>query len=121
MGAVRTWPRLGKASVTIAAAMGVLLDITGASEDLAEQARHDGLDEAPVSLAQAWNRIEAVVPRVEITRALTDIVDLAGMSDDADGAWRAELVKRYPTVRPFLPALWARGSGSCHQPQSSPT
>jgi hypothetical protein len=103
---VRTWPRLGKASVTVAAALGVLLEVTGASEDLAEQARHDGLDETPISLSQVWKRIEEVVARDELARALDDIVDLAGTADDdADSAWRAELVKRYQTVRPFLPTL----------------
>lgn len=34
------------------------------------------------------------------------VVALAGQADqDADAAWRTELVKRYATVRPFLPLL----------------
>ncbi|MFF0145758.1 Tn3 family transposase [Amycolatopsis sulphurea] len=53
-----------------------------------------------------WEQIETVASRKEITQALTYIVDLAGPADDdADAAWRTELVKRYHTVRPFLPLL----------------
>ena len=66
------------------------------------QADYDGVDVEPVSLSQVWEQIEAVTSRAEITQALVDIVDLAG---PADAAWRTELVKRYHTVRPFLPML----------------
>ncbi|APU15087.1 MULTISPECIES: Tn3 family transposase [Actinoalloteichus] len=103
---VKTWPKLGKASIRLAAVVGVLMEITGAGEDLAADAGREDVAFEPVSLAQVWEQIEAVVPREQITKALTDIVALAGPADeDADAAWRAELVKRYATVRPFLPLL----------------
>ena len=42
----------------------------------------------------------------ELAEALVAVVELAGPLDsDADEAWRAELVKRFVTVRPFLPLL----------------
>lgn len=105
---VRVFPKLGRASITMATAMGVLLELTGASEDLQSQAEHDGVDADPVSLAQVWAQIEKVASRAELTRALLDIVELAGPGEeDTDAAWRAELVKRYPTVRPFLGLLCA--------------
>lgn len=103
---IRTFPKLGKASITMATAMGVFLEVTGASENLEQQAAHDGVEAEPVSLAQVWEQIEQVASRTEITQALADIVDLAGPADDdANAAWRTELVKRFPTVRPFLPML----------------
>lgn len=103
---VRTWPRLGKASIRLAAVVGVLMEVTGASEDIAADTEREGVAFEPVRLSQVWEQIEAVVPREQITQALTDIVALAGQADeDADAAWRTELVKRYATVRPFLPLL----------------
>jgi hypothetical protein len=103
---IRTFPKLGKASITMAAAMGVFLEITGANDDLQAQAAHDGVDADQVTLSHVWEQIEQVASRAEITHALVDIVDLAGPADDdTDAAWRTELVKRFPTVRPFLPML----------------
>ncbi len=103
---LRTLPKLGKASAKLAAALGVLLEVTGAHDGLAEQAADDGDTIEPVSLAQVWAEIEAVVPRAELAEALVAVVELAGPLDsDADEAWRAELVKRFVTVRPFLPLL----------------
>ncbi len=101
-----TLPKLGKASAKLAAAFGVLLEITGANDDLASQAADDGATIEPVSLAQVWAEIEAVVPRSELAEALVAVVELAGPLDsDTDEAWRAELVKRFATARPFLPLL----------------
>lgn len=57
-------------------------------------------------MADCVQQIEQVASRAEITQALVDIVDLAGPADDdTDVAWRTELVKRFPPVRPFLPML----------------
>jgi hypothetical protein len=103
---VKTWPKLGKASVRLAAVVGVLIEVTGASDDVTERAAGDGVDLKPLSLSRVWEQIEAVVPREQITQALLDIVALAGpVDEDAAAAWRAELVKRFPTVRPFLAML----------------
>ncbi|MDT8913481.1 Tn3 family transposase [Amycolatopsis sp. PS_44_ISF1] len=104
---VKTWPKLGKASIRLAAVVGVLLEATSATEEIAQGVAYE-VDVAfePVSLSQVWEQIEAVVPRAQISQALADIGALAGPADeDADAAWRGELVKRYPTVRPFLPLL----------------
>jgi head-tail adaptor len=101
---VKTWTKLGKASIRLAAVVEVLMEVTAAERD--------GVAFEPVSLTQVWAQIEAVVPREQISQALIDIVALAGQADeDADAAWRAELVKRYATVRPFLPLpdLWGGG------------
>lgn len=103
---LRSWPKLGQASVKLAAAMGALLEITGADEDLAAQAAEEGGDVDSVSLSQVWTEIETVVPRAELSEALSTVVELAGPADsDADEAWRAELVRRFDTVRPFLRKL----------------
>ncbi|MEV0704588.1 hypothetical protein AB0I53_42640 [Saccharopolyspora sp. NPDC050389] len=103
---LRTLPKLGKASAKLAAAFGVLWEVTGAHDDLAEQAAEAGDVVEPVSLGQVWAEIEAVVPRSELAEALVAVVELAGPPDsDADEAWRSELVKRFATVRPFLPLL----------------
>nr|WP_235883850.1 DUF4158 domain-containing protein [Saccharopolyspora elongata] len=103
---LRTLPKLGKASAKLAAAFGVLWEVTGAHDDLAEQAADAGDVVEPVSLGQVWAEIEAVVPRSELAAALVAVVELAGPPDsDADEAWRSELVKRFATVRPFLPRL----------------
>lgn len=83
---VKTWPKLGKALIRLATVVGVLLEVTGASDEaFAGTGVEDGVVFEPVSLAQVWDEIEAVVPREEITQALADIVALAGPADeDAD-------------------------------------
>ena len=48
--------------------------------------------------------IERVVPRGQLAAALAAVLELAPPHDEeADEAWRAELVKRHQTIRPFLP------------------
>jgi hypothetical protein len=100
---LRTLPRLAAASTTLALAMQILLEATTASEapaGLIDPAAQE------LSLAQIWAEIEQVVPRHEVAGALSAILDLAPPSEeDTDVAWRTELVKRYATVRPFLPLL----------------
>ena len=84
---LRTLPKLGKASAKLAAAFGVLLEVTSAHDDLAEQAADDSAAVEPVSLAQVWAEIEAVVPRAELAEALIAVVELAG-PPDSDAARR---------------------------------
>jgi hypothetical protein len=72
----------------------VLLDAADANEDL--------------SVAQVWADIERVVPRSEVAAALAAILELApapALAEEQEDVWRVELVKRYHTVRPFLPLL----------------
>ncbi|MET8248054.1 hypothetical protein ABZV31_28815 [Streptomyces sp. NPDC005202] len=53
-----------------------------------------------------WERIEAVVPRHELAAAIAALFELTPPLDsDADEAWRAMLVGRFGTVRPFLKLL----------------
>ena len=87
----RDMPRLARASVTLAKAARVLL----AAGDQA------------VSASQLWEEIERVASRDKVASAIAAVEELApfGEDDDDDADRRAELVKRYATVRPFLPML----------------
>jgi hypothetical protein len=59
-----------------------------------------------VSVAEVWKAIERVVPRGQVTAALAAVWELAPLPDEqAAEAWRAELLKRHATIRPFLPTL----------------
>ncbi|MBJ7600459.1 Tn3 family transposase [Candidatus Nephthysia bennettiae] len=89
---LRTLPRFTRASAKLAAAIRVLLDATDARDEL--------------SVAQVWVEIERVVPRAEVAAALVAVLELVPAAvEEEDDVWRAELVKRYATVRPFLPLL----------------
>ena len=119
---LRTLPRLGLASAKLAAAVQVLI---AATEDVfdsnaagaepsgdggagtGEDPPDDGAGTAqPASLAEVWAQIEAVVPRHELAAAVAAILELTPPPDsDADEAWRAQLVNRFNTVRPFLAVL----------------
>lgn len=89
---LRALPRFTRASAKLAAAIQVLLDAAETGGEL--------------SVAQVWAEIERVVPRIEVAAALEAILELAPLAaDEEDDVWRAELVKRYATVRPFLPML----------------
>ena len=80
------------ASVKLAAAIQVLLEASLAAEN--------------VSAAEVWEAIERVVPRGQVAAALAAVCELAPPPDEqADEAWRAELLKRHATIRPFLPIL----------------
>jgi TnpA family transposase len=86
--------RLDRASVTLAAGMGVLLDTSVVAAN----------GEAGPTLADVWERIEAVASRAELAAAVATVVE-AAPPVDADEEWRAELVGRFATVRPFLSRL----------------
>lgn len=87
----RDMPRLARASVTLAKAARVLL----------------AAGDEPVSASQVWEEIERVASRDKVTAAVAAVEELASFGDDDDdnADRRAELVKRYATVRPFLPML----------------
>ena len=88
-------PALRRAAGKIAQAVAVLLKIP-----------EDGGGQR-VSLSQAWDEIEQVIPRAELTVALEQIAELIPDQDDGDddAEWRAELVKRYASVTGFLGLL----------------
>ncbi len=103
---LRSWPKLEKASKALAVALDTLREISDHDEELPRQAAEDGDEAASMSLAQAWAEIDAVVSRNALDEALSTVTELAGPSDsDEDEAWRAELVRRFDTVRPFLRPL----------------
>jgi len=109
---MRSLPRLAAASATLAAAVQVLLELTPGAKAAQAPEREVPEREAAeavateVSLAEVWAQIERVAPRRVVVAALATVLALAPpLDEDADAAWRAELVKRYTTVRPFLPLL----------------
>jgi len=95
---LRSLPRLRQASVTLAVAARVLLDepaLAGSGDATA------GWD-----AAQAWARLLAAVPRERLLAAVATVQELVpDASEDPGAGPRAELVKRYATVRPFLTML----------------
>ena len=91
---LKTLPTLRRAAVKVAAAVAVLLEIPSAS------------GEQVISLAQAWEEIERVIPREELTAALEQLGELVPDDDgDDDAEWRQELIKRYGSVTGFLGLL----------------
>jgi len=89
---LRRLPRFTAASAKLAAAIQILFEATETGN--------------AVSIEDVWAEIERVVPRSEIAAALAAVMELAPPTDEhADEVWRVELVKRYATVRPFLPML----------------
>lgn len=87
----RDMPRLARASVTLAKAARVLL----------------AADARALTATELWAEIERVASRDKVASAIEAVEELApfGEEDDDDADRRAELVKRYATVRPFLPML----------------
>jgi hypothetical protein len=91
---LRTLPALEQASVTLAAAARAWLALV------------DDAGDAPVDPVSAWSRLQAAVPRDRLAAAVATVAELApDDEDDRAAGTRAELVKRYATVRPFLPML----------------
>ncbi|MGW7817889.1 Tn3 family transposase [Streptomyces puniciscabiei] len=100
---LKTLPRVERASAKLAAAFQIVFDSTS------EQVDTDTGEISPPeveTLAAMWERIEQVVPRHELAAAIAALFELTPPLDsDADEAWRAQLVTRFGTVRPFLKLL----------------
>ncbi|MFF4505284.1 Tn3 family transposase [Streptomyces sp. NPDC001401] len=100
---LKTLPRVERASAKLAAAFQIVFDITN------EQVDTDTGEISPPeveTLEAMWARIEQVVPRHELAAAIAALFELTPPLDsDADEAWRAQLVTRFGTVRPFLKLL----------------
>ncbi|EFE85439.1 transposase for transposon [Streptomyces albidoflavus] len=100
---LKTLPRVERASAKLATAFQVVFDTTS------EQVDTDTGEIAPPkveSLEGMWAAIEQVVPRHELAAAIAALFELTPPLDsDADEAWRAMLVGRFGTVRPFLKLL----------------
>jgi hypothetical protein len=66
------------------------------------------LDPPAGGIEELWSAIGRHVSRSELERASATVQQLATQPDAADGqdaAFRAELLRRYPSLRRFLPAL----------------
>ncbi len=100
---LKTLPRVERASAKLAAAFQIVFDTTS------EQVDTDTGEISPPeveTLEAMWERIERVVPRHELSAAIAALFELTPPLDsDADEAWRAQLVTRFGTVRPFLKLL----------------
>ncbi|MCX4596498.1 Tn3 family transposase [Streptomyces sp. NBC_01549] len=94
-------PKLRKAAAKLRGAVSVLLDVP-------IEVEAEG-DDGPVllSFAQAWERVERLVTREELAKAIVDLAELLpdGGGEDADASWRRQLLDRYATVRPFTSLL----------------
>jgi TnpA family transposase len=91
---LRGLPRLRRATATVAAAARVLLEAPEASA------------ERPASVAELWGEIERQVGRAQLAAAAATVSEFVPDQDaDDDGEWRAELVKRYASVRGFIGLL----------------
>lgn len=100
---LKSLPRVERASAKLAAAFQIVFDSTS------EQVDTDTGEISPPeveTLEAMWERIEQVVPRHELAAAIAALFELTPPLDsDADEAWRAQLVTRFGTVRPFLKLL----------------
>ncbi|WP_329613276.1 Tn3 family transposase [Streptomyces brevispora] len=100
---IRTLPRVERASAKLATAFQVVFETTSEQVDT-DTGEVTG--PAVESFGAMWERIEAVVPRRELVAAVAALFELTPPLDsDADEAWRAMLVTRFGTVRPFLKLL----------------
>ncbi|MFD9514877.1 Tn3 family transposase [Streptomyces mirabilis] len=92
---LKSLPKLKKAAGRVAKAVEVLLGTAPAT-----------LDGEAVSVLDAWEAIEKVVPRAKLAEALSVIAECAPDGDgDEDAEWRAALASRYGTVRGFIRLL----------------
>ncbi|MCX4750311.1 Tn3 family transposase [Kitasatospora sp. NBC_01287] len=100
---LKTLPKVERAGMRLATAFQVVFDTTS------EQVDTDTGEVTGPKVATfdaMWERIEAVIPRQELAAAIAALFELTPPLDsDADEAWRAMLVGRFGTVRPFLKLL----------------
>ncbi|MFF4414432.1 hypothetical protein ACFYY8_18045 [Streptosporangium sp. NPDC001559] len=110
-----TFPRLSrlrKAVATMASALSVLMDTPPAGITAPDAPDGDATEAGrsragALSVAQAWELIERVVPRQQLVKALAELNEMLpeGGDPDADAGWRAQLLERYATVRGFVALL----------------
>lgn len=100
---LRTLPRVERESAKLATALQVVFDTTAKQVDTETG---EIVPPKVESLEAMWAAIEQVVPRQELAAAIAALFELTPPLDsDADEAWRAMLVGRFATVRPFLKLL----------------
>ena len=88
----RDHPRLARASLKLAAAVGKLLDASSSGQ--------------PVDFGEVWDQIEGVVPRSELRAAVNTVQELVPFADEDDEAEiRKRLSERIRLVSGFLREL----------------
>ncbi len=88
----RDHPRLARASLKLAAAVGKLLDAASSGQ--------------PVDFAEVWDQIEEVVPREKLRAAVNVVQELVPFDDEDDeGEIRKRLAERIRLVSGFLREL----------------
>ncbi|MFP3969687.1 Tn3 family transposase, partial [Actinomadura fulvescens] len=93
---LKTFPRLKTAAAQMAAAWSVVLG------------ELPGGQSTPVSVPEMMAAVERVVSRADLAAAVESVRELLpppGEGDDGDSEWRAALVDRYATVKPFIELL----------------
>ncbi|MGN9845833.1 Tn3 family transposase [Nonomuraea sp. H19] len=99
---LQSLPRLRKAAADLAAAVAVVYATPLEAE------------KGPTRAADLVGRIEQVISKERLTAALDLIAELVpGEEDDNDLEWRAELIARFKTVRPFIDSLAQAIPWSC--------
>jgi TnpA family transposase len=83
-------PRLARAAARLAAGVRVLMGLPPGSD---------------VRVGELWAQVESAVGRARLSAALEVVDELVPDDEDDEGAKRAELVRRFATLRAFWPAL----------------
>jgi hypothetical protein len=83
-------PRLARAAARLAAGVRVLMNLP---------------PDSGVGVGEAWAQVEAAVGKARLISALEVVDELVPDDEDDEGAKRAELVRRFATLRSFWPAL----------------
>ncbi|MET9644806.1 Tn3 family transposase [Streptomyces syringium] len=98
---LKRMPKLRKVVAKVKGAVTIFMD-TPVVEETGEEGEPE-----PLSVAAAWERIEAFVTREELAKALVELGEMfpEGDDEDADALWRRQLLDRYATVRPFTSLL----------------
>ena len=100
-------PKLRKAAAKVRNAVAVFLDVP--IEHQADGDEETGAEplSVAVEMAEAWEIVEKIVTREELVKAVVELGELLpeGSDEDADTAWRKQLIDRYATARRFTSLL----------------
>ena len=104
---LKTFPKLKTAAAQMAAAWAVVLrELPGGADADADR---EGEPAAAPQITQVMSAVEQVVSREDLAAAVESVRELLPPpgedNDDDDAEWRAALVDRYATVRPFIELL----------------
>lgn len=100
-------PKPRKAAAKVRNAVAVFLDVP--IEHQADGDEETGAEplSVAVEMAEAWEIVEKIVTREELVKAVVELGELLpeGSDEDADTAWRKQLIDRYATARRFTSLL----------------